>query len=77
MTYAGLKSMIADPHLEIFNTMLRLRRGNRKTVRKLMRDIGIPGSNLRFEHFEIARAAGVVAHQRKVGGGLVIHMARR
>jgi hypothetical protein len=35
---AGLKSMIADPHLEIFNTMIRLRRGNRKSVRKLMRE---------------------------------------
>ncbi len=33
---AGLKSMIADPHLELFNTMIRLRRGNRKAVRKLM-----------------------------------------
>ncbi|HYD72185.1 MAG TPA: hypothetical protein VEF55_03550 [Candidatus Binatia bacterium] len=35
---AGLKSMLADPHLEIFNTMIRLRRGNRKSVRKLMRE---------------------------------------
>jgi hypothetical protein len=33
---AGLKSMIADPHLDLFNTMIRLRRGSRKTVRKLM-----------------------------------------
>jgi hypothetical protein len=33
---AGLKSMIADPHLELFNLMVRLRRGSRKTVRKLM-----------------------------------------
>lgn len=33
---AGLKSMLADPHFEIFNTMTRLRRGSRKTARKLM-----------------------------------------
>jgi hypothetical protein len=33
---AGLKSMIADPHLELFNLMIRLRRGQRKNVRKLM-----------------------------------------
>lgn len=33
---AGLKSMLADPHLELFNLMIRLRRGNRKNVRKLM-----------------------------------------
>ena len=33
---AGLKSMIADPHLELFNLMIRLRRGSRKNVRKLM-----------------------------------------
>jgi hypothetical protein len=33
---AGLKSMIADPHLELFNLMIRLRRGSRNTVRKLM-----------------------------------------
>lgn len=33
---AGLKSMLADPHLELFNLMVRLRRGSRKTVRKLM-----------------------------------------
>ena len=33
---AGLKSMIADPHLELFDTMIRLRRGRRKNVRKLM-----------------------------------------
>ncbi len=33
---AGLKSMLADPHLELFNLMIRLRRGSRKNVRKLM-----------------------------------------
>jgi hypothetical protein len=33
---AGLKSMLADPHLEIFNLMFQLRRGPRKAVRKLM-----------------------------------------
>jgi hypothetical protein len=33
---AGLKSMIADPHYELFNLMFRLRRGSRKNVRKLM-----------------------------------------
>ncbi len=33
---AGLKSMIADPHLDLFNLMIKLRRGSRKTVRKLM-----------------------------------------
>jgi len=33
---AGLKSMLADPHLELFNLMVRLRRGPRKSVRKLM-----------------------------------------
>jgi len=33
---AGLKSMLADPHLEVFNLMLRLRRGPRKAVRRLM-----------------------------------------
>lgn len=33
---AGLKSMLADPHLEVFDLMIRLRRGPRKTVRKLM-----------------------------------------
>jgi hypothetical protein len=33
---AGLKSMLADPHHELFNLMIRLRRGTRKTVRKLM-----------------------------------------
>jgi hypothetical protein len=33
---AGLKSMIADPHLELFTLMIRLRRGSRKNVRKLM-----------------------------------------
>jgi hypothetical protein len=33
---AGLKSMLADPHLELFNLMVRLRRGSRKAARKLM-----------------------------------------
>jgi hypothetical protein len=33
---AGLKSMLADPHLELFNLMIRLRRRPRKEVRKLM-----------------------------------------
>jgi hypothetical protein len=33
---AGLKSMLADPHLELFNVMLKLRRGSRKAARKLM-----------------------------------------
>ena len=35
---AGLKSMLADPHLELFTLMLRLRRRPRKDVRKLMRE---------------------------------------
>jgi len=35
---AGLKSMIADPHLALFNLMIKLRRGDRKTVRKLMNE---------------------------------------
>jgi hypothetical protein len=35
---AGLKSMLADPHLELFNLMIKLRRGQRKNVRKLMRE---------------------------------------
>lgn len=33
---AGLKSMLADPHLELFNLMLKLRRSPRKVMRKLM-----------------------------------------
>jgi hypothetical protein len=33
---AGLKSMLADPHFELFNLMIRLRRNPRKIVRKLM-----------------------------------------
>lgn len=33
---AGLKSMLADPHLEVFELMLKLRRGSQKAVRKLM-----------------------------------------
>lgn len=33
---AGLKSMLADPHLELFNLMIKLRRRPRKEVRKLM-----------------------------------------
>jgi len=33
---AGLKSMLADPHYEIFNLMVRLRRSPRKVARKLM-----------------------------------------
>jgi hypothetical protein len=35
---AGLKSMLADPHLELFNLMIKLRRGQRKNMRKLMRE---------------------------------------
>ncbi len=33
---AGLKSMLADPHLELFELMVRLRRGPKKAMRKLM-----------------------------------------
>lgn len=33
---AGLKSMLADPHLELFNIMIKLRKSPRKAMQKLM-----------------------------------------
>lgn len=35
---AGLKSMVADPHLALFNLMLRLHRSDRKELKRLLRE---------------------------------------
>lgn len=37
---AGLKSMVADPHLELFNLMLRLKRAKPQAARKIATDAG-------------------------------------
>jgi hypothetical protein len=37
---AGLKSMVADPHLELFNLMLRLKRAKPQAARKVATDAG-------------------------------------
>lgn len=39
-TQAGLKSMVADPHLEVFNLLVRIKRAKPASARKLAADAG-------------------------------------
>lgn len=49
---AGLKSMVADPHLEIFNLLLRLKRAKPQAVRKIAADAGYRSPKAAFKDLD-------------------------